>query len=129
MAAIVILILVFAWIGINLKFLSDSGQSVGKKILKIRIVRTDGSRASLLRLVLLRYGVTTALSVIPYFGSLWALADSLAIFGSEHKCLHDRIADTIVVDVSRSADARGPLAATDELLTKSWRDIETSSPG
>jgi uncharacterized RDD family membrane protein YckC len=39
------------------------------------------------------------LSGIPYAGGLITLVDLLLIFGKERRCLHDLMADTIVVDV------------------------------
>ena len=36
---------------------------------------------------------------VPLVGSLYALVDALLIFRSSRKCLHDTIADTIVVNV------------------------------
>lgn len=82
---------------INGALLASRGQSVGKWLLNIRIVRSDGSQARLLRLFGLRYAANTALMLIPYIGWIYALADSLAIFGSNRRCVHDHIADTIVI--------------------------------
>lgn len=75
------------------------GQTLGKKILGIRIVRSDGSRAGLGRIVLLRYLVPGLIGLIPYVGFLFSLVDPLFIFGDEKRCVHDLLADTIVVDV------------------------------
>lgn len=75
------------------------GQTLGKKILGIKIVRSDGSRAGLGRIVLLRYLVPGLIGLIPYVGFLFSLVDPLFIFGDEKRCVHDLLADTIVVDV------------------------------
>ena len=77
--------------------LATRGQTVGKAILKIRIVRSDGSRASFGRLVGLRYLLNSALTMIPIAGTLYGLVDVLFIFRQARRCLHDLIADTIVV--------------------------------
>jgi uncharacterized RDD family membrane protein YckC len=77
--------------------LATRGQSIGKILLKIRIVRTDGSQASWQRLLGLRYGVQAALQALPAAGMIFGLVDSLWIFGKERRCLHDLIADTIVI--------------------------------
>jgi uncharacterized RDD family membrane protein YckC len=37
--------------------------------------------------------------MIPVVGRLINLVDPLLIFGKERRCLHDLIADTIVVDI------------------------------
>jgi uncharacterized RDD family membrane protein YckC len=73
------------------------GQTVGKKLLGMRIVRKDGSRCSAGRILGLRYGVGWLLSAVPFVGTVYALADALLIFRESRQCLHDNIADTIVV--------------------------------
>lgn len=75
------------------------GQTLGKKILGIRIVRSDGSRAGFGRLLLLRYLIPGVIGAIPFIGILFSLVDPLFIFGDEKRCVHDLLADTIVVDV------------------------------
>jgi uncharacterized RDD family membrane protein YckC len=74
-----------------------NGQTIGKKLLGIKDVRADGSRATLGRIFWLRYFVNTLLTVIPVVGGLYALVDMLMIFGPAKRCCHDYIADTIVV--------------------------------
>lgn len=73
------------------------GQSVGKRLFKMRVVRLDGGPVEVWRLVLLR-------NVVPHLASqlcgLIGLVDAAFIFSAEQRCLHDLIADTIVVDVS-----------------------------
>ena len=77
--------------------LSTRGQTVGKALLKIRIVRSDGSPATFGRIVGLRYLPTYVIAPIPFVGGLYALIDTLLIFRDSRRCLHDNIADTIVV--------------------------------
>lgn len=93
-ALLVILVLAI----VNLTMLYRSGQTIGKRLMGTKIVRTDGSRASLGRIILLRIIPMQLLSGIPYLGALIALADALVIFGKDVRCLHDQIADTIVID-------------------------------
>lgn len=81
------------WLWLTLRFMNRNGQSIAKKMLGIKVVRTDGSRASLARLFWLRNIVNGLLNFVPVYG----LVDSLFIFGEERKCIHDMIADTIVV--------------------------------
>jgi len=78
-------------------WLATQGQTLGKVVLKVRILRTDGSRASFARIVLARYLPTTVLASVPYIGPIYALVDSMVIFRESRSCLHDHIADTIVV--------------------------------
>ena len=73
------------------------GQTIGKWLLRVRIVRPDGRRADAMRLLGLRYGSGFVLMALPILGPLYAVIDSLAIFGKQRRCLHDLIADTIVV--------------------------------
>ncbi|NUZ05422.1 RDD family protein [Piscinibacter koreensis] len=77
--------------------LATQGQTIGKKLLGIRIVRSDGSAATFGRLVGLRILPVNLIVLVPYIGMLIVLIDSLLIFRESRKCLHDNIADTIVV--------------------------------
>jgi uncharacterized RDD family membrane protein YckC len=74
-----------------------NGQSIAKKLLGIKDVRTDGSRASFARIFWLRNVVNSAITFVPLVGSLYGLIDVLFIFGSAKRCIHDYIADTIVI--------------------------------
>ncbi|TMH10386.1 MAG: RDD family protein [Betaproteobacteria bacterium] len=78
-------------------FLATRGQTIGKMLLGLRIVRSDGERASLGRLIGLRYAIGSVIGVIPFIGVFYVLVDCLLIFRESHQCLHDNIADTIVV--------------------------------
>lgn len=88
-----------AFFGYQLYLLHKYGQTVGKRMLGIKIVRGDGSRAGLGRIFALRYFVPGLIGAIPFVGFIFSLADPLFIFGEEKRCIHDMIADTIVVDV------------------------------
>jgi uncharacterized RDD family membrane protein YckC len=81
------------WLSLTIRFVLQSRQSIGKKILGIRVVRRDGTEVSFSRLFWLRNCVVWIISLVPLFG----LVDSLFIFGESRQCLHDKIADTIVV--------------------------------
>jgi len=83
--------IVYCWL--TIMYMQRNGQSIGKKLLGIKIVRTDGSPGSLWRLIGLRTVVNGLISIVP----LYALVDSLFIFGETRQCLHDRIADTVVL--------------------------------
>jgi uncharacterized RDD family membrane protein YckC len=77
--------------------LLTQGQTIGKKLLGLRIVRSNGERAGIVRVLGLRTFLGWALTLVPVVGMVYALADCLLIFRASHKCLHDNIADTIVV--------------------------------
>ena len=82
-----------AWAWITLLLVARYGQTMAKRLLEIKVVRSDGSKASLGRIFWLRNVVNGLLGVIP----LYSLIDPLFIFGERRQCIHDLIADTIVV--------------------------------
>lgn len=83
------------------------GQSPGKNLLRIKIVRFDLTPAGFVHGVLLRLwvfvGASEALDLfvpgMPWLLGLFGFLDSVAIFGDDRRCLHDHLADTIVVRV------------------------------
>jgi uncharacterized RDD family membrane protein YckC len=83
-----------AWVWLTIRFLIKNGQSIAKKLLGIKVVRVDGSRASISRIFWLRNILNGFISIVPLYG----LLDSLFIFGESRQCLHDKIADTIVIN-------------------------------
>ena len=84
---------------VNGYLLMTRGQTVGKMLLGMRIVRPDGSAASPGRIIGLRYAVGWLLSALPAVGMVYALIDCLLIFRADRRCVHDMIADTIVVKI------------------------------
>jgi uncharacterized RDD family membrane protein YckC len=82
----------------QLYLLLTTGQSLGKRLLGIKVVRTDGSPIDLGRLILLR-NLTPAVLIVPTFG-LFALANALLVFTPGRRCLHDHLADSKVVVVN-----------------------------
>ena len=88
----------------NAVWLHRYGQTIGKRLLGIRIVRGDGSRASLGRIFALRYLPMALLGGLGFhLGGLIRLADVLCIFRDDRRCLHDLIADTRVVQTDDQA--------------------------
>lgn len=74
--------------------LSRDGQSIGKKVLQLRIVDAyDESNPGFARVILLRFFVMQLLGIIPFV----SLIDAVMVFTEEHKTIHDRIASTLVV--------------------------------
>jgi uncharacterized RDD family membrane protein YckC len=97
-AGILTMVLAIAWLVYTIYLVNKNSQTIGKKLLGIKVVRSDGSRATLGRIFWLRNIVNAIPSLIPYIGSFYGLVDSLWIFAGENRqCLHDKIADTIVV--------------------------------
>ena len=77
--------------------LNASGQTWGKKLLKIKIVDLDGAKPPLGRLLGLRYLPVQAVGVIPFLGGLIQIVNVLLIFRNDRRCGHDLIAGTRVV--------------------------------
>jgi uncharacterized RDD family membrane protein YckC len=82
------------WCAITYVLVQRNGQTIAKKLLNIKVVRSDGSKASVARIFWLRNVVNALLGIIPFYG----IVDVLFIFGERRQCLHDKIADTIVVN-------------------------------
>jgi uncharacterized RDD family membrane protein YckC len=82
-----------AWVWLTYKYAKANGQTIAKKMLNIKVVRSDGSPVSVARLFWLRNFVNGMLGIIPLYG----IVELLFIFGESQQCLHDKIADTIVV--------------------------------
>lgn len=93
------IVLALAVIVVNCVMLHQSGQTIGKRALDIAVVRSNGEPVALSRYILLRVLVVGLFGAIPVVGRFVGLVDPLLIFGKERRCLHDLIADTIVVDV------------------------------
>lgn len=79
--------------------LNATGQTWGKKLLKIKIVDLAGNKPPLGRLLGLRYLPPQVLGVIPFIGWLIQVVNVLLIFRSDRRCGHDLIAGTRVVHV------------------------------
>ena len=95
----VILALVQGW------SLHAFGGTLGKKLMGLRIVRTDGTRAGFVRLFFGRGAAAMLPNFIPILNMFWWLLDPLLIFRDSRQCLHDQMVDTIVVTAASSMDA------------------------
>jgi uncharacterized RDD family membrane protein YckC len=103
--AAVVFVAAVAWGVYNIVLVYRYGQTFGKKVMGIRMVRSDGSRMSFARFFFLRGLVMSLLSAIPFLGWPIQLVDKLLIFRDSHQCLHDNIADTLVVTAESSPTA------------------------
>jgi uncharacterized RDD family membrane protein YckC len=82
-----------AWAWITIRNVARTGQSIAKRIMGIKVLRRDGSPVSLGRIFWLRNVVNGLLGIIPLYG----LIDILLIFSADRQCIHDKLADTMVV--------------------------------
>ena len=86
------------FLAINWVFLQQ-GQTIGKKLAKIRIVKKDGSPISAPAIVLRRLIPVQVTALIPFIGGLLVCIDALLIFRSQRNTLHDDLADTKVIQL------------------------------
>lgn len=84
-------------LGINIYFVVKNRQTIGKKLVGIKVVRTDGSKVSIGRLFWMRNFLNGLPGIVPVIGRFYFFIDALFIFGEPRRCIHDYIADTIVV--------------------------------
>jgi uncharacterized RDD family membrane protein YckC len=88
---------------VQVVMLSTLGQSIGKRLLRIRIVRfRDDRNPGFVHAFLLRRLLPACIGMIPVLGMFFTLADVCLIFREDRRCLHDFMADTVVVDASRA---------------------------
>lgn len=80
------------------KSLAQSGQTVGKKALNIKIVDMNGNLPTFKEHLVKRYAAYFIPSQIPTVGQFINIINILFIFGKEKRCIHDLIAGTKVID-------------------------------
>ncbi len=78
--------------------LYSKGQTIGKLVVKTRIVDRKGHVPPFGKLFLLRILLPNLVAQIPLVGSLVIMVDTLFIFGEESRCLHDYLAGTWVIN-------------------------------
>ncbi|MDX6768969.1 MAG: RDD family protein [Elusimicrobiota bacterium] len=84
----------FALVGYQIYSVTTRGQTIGKRLLAIRVVvKETGVNGGFVINVLRRGVVTGLLNFIPGF----FLVDSLFIFREDRRCIHDFIAGTAVI--------------------------------
>lgn len=82
---------------VNGRLLISKGQTLGKKLVGIKIVTLDGSIPSIGGNLVKRYAMYFLPGQIPAVGQLISIINILFIFGKEKRCLHDYVAGTRVV--------------------------------
>jgi uncharacterized RDD family membrane protein YckC len=91
---------VYGFVGfllVHYYFLNNRGQTVGKRIIGIKIVDLENNLTGANPLIVKRYLPISAVGLIPIVGSLLLLVDALFIFRKDRRCIHDLIAGTRVV--------------------------------
>ncbi|WP_146446940.1 RDD family protein [Vibrio cyclitrophicus] len=83
--------------------LHKKGQTIGKNLMDIAIVDMEGKQISLLNIVGKRIIPMVAIAYIPFIGPFIPTLDYLFVFRKDKRCLHDLIAGTQVVIVSKKS--------------------------
>ena len=77
---------------------STTGQTIGKKAMKIRIVKVpDLSQGGFVANFLLRSLAMYVIGAVPVAGSILMIANPLFIFRDDRRCIHDHVAGTCVI--------------------------------
>ncbi len=85
---------------LNGYLLMNFGQTLGKRLLKIKIVDyQSGELISFARVFGIRFVPVSLVASIPVVGGWLSIIDVLTIFGDEKRCVHDHLAGTKVVRV------------------------------
>jgi len=77
--------------------LSTISQTLGKKYMNIIIVKKDRSSGGFVTNVVLREWIIGIIGLFPLIGWLVKIVDMLFIFRNDRRCIHDMIANTMVI--------------------------------
>ena len=86
------------FLALNGYLLLNRGQTIGKVVVKTKIVDLDGNLPKFGKLIVFRYLILGIVAQIPLLGSLAGIVNALFIFGKERRCVHDHLAGTRVID-------------------------------
>lgn len=81
----------------NGKLLLRYGQTIGKQLMKIKIVDIENNLPKFHRSYGFRYFIPHLIYSIPFAGKLLSLIDLLFIYRKDRRCIHDHIAGTKVI--------------------------------
>lgn len=85
-------------LSIQIYLLTTRGQTMGKKLMSIKIVSFDDeTNPGFVRAFLLRTLVNGLFGAVPFIGALYTVVDICFIFRDDRRCLHDLLANTKVV--------------------------------
>jgi uncharacterized RDD family membrane protein YckC len=85
-------------LGIQLYLLYTRGQTIGKKLMNVRIADyLTNANPGLVKTFLVRAFVNGIICAIPFLGWTYSLVDICFIFREDRRCIHDLIAGTHVV--------------------------------
>jgi uncharacterized RDD family membrane protein YckC len=94
------LAILFTLLIVNLVMLGKYGQTIGKRLMGIRIVDVERDvNPGWVRTILLRSVANSLIASVPLVGGFYSIVDVLFIFGKDRRCIHDLIATTRVIQV------------------------------
>lgn len=85
---------------VQLMLVSHNGQSIGKRVMNLRVVMLNGERVGVWRVLLLRNLAPLLLGSIPFVGFVFRIANVAALFSDGNRTIHDRFAGTKVIAVT-----------------------------
>jgi uncharacterized RDD family membrane protein YckC len=77
--------------------LYKTGQTIGKKLIGIKITDLKGKTPTLIKSYVLRFLIPSLICSFPVLGIILWFIDVLFIFGKNKRCIHDYIAETKVM--------------------------------
>jgi len=93
-------------VAIQMVLISSSGQSIGKKVAGIKVVKViDGGAVNGMNALFLRMTVASIFYCIPAMGWLLIIASGVMIFMPARRCVHDYLAGTKVVALAELKDS------------------------
>jgi uncharacterized RDD family membrane protein YckC len=91
-------VLLLGLMGYQLMLYLKTGQTLGKKLMGVRVVRfTDGGDPGFGGLIGMREILMAVIGMVPLLGPIFSLVDICFIFREDQRCIHDLIANTKVV--------------------------------
>ncbi|TNZ87271.1 RDD family protein [Vibrio parahaemolyticus] len=84
--------------------LYKNGQTFGKWVFDISIVKLDNSKIEFAPVLLKRYLPISLVTYLPVIGSFLPVLDALFIFRKDRRCIHDFIAGTKVVQLEKTVE-------------------------
>jgi uncharacterized RDD family membrane protein YckC len=83
---------------LNASLLARFGQTIGKRLMRLRVVEATGHACTLSHLFFVRWMIPQVAVNVPFIGIGVAVADVAFIFRPDRRCLHDHLASTVVIE-------------------------------
>ena len=80
-------IVILVYSALNWKLLNKDGQTIGKRLVGIKIIMLESDKITALDILLKRYAPFIIIQMIPLIGPFLAFADVLTIFTKQRRCL------------------------------------------